>query len=67
MNCKFSKDRKVVLISTLYVGEEYQIRKDLRVKAFKTYHVIPSQVRLYIFVMYNGLLIKLGSIPVRLI
>ncbi|KAJ4789163.1 Ribonuclease Z family protein [Rhynchospora pubera] len=27
----------------LNIGEEYQIRKDLRVKAFKTYHVIPSQ------------------------
>ncbi|KAJ3669541.1 hypothetical protein LUZ60_011491 [Juncus effusus] len=27
----------------LNIGEEYQIRKDLKVKAFKTYHVIPSQ------------------------
>ncbi|XP_038985172.1 nuclear ribonuclease Z isoform X2 [Phoenix dactylifera] len=27
----------------LDVGEEFQIRKDLKVKAFKTYHVIPSQ------------------------
>lgn len=27
----------------LNVGEEYQIRKDLKVKAFKTYHAIPSQ------------------------
>jgi len=26
-------------------GEEFQIRKDLKVKAFKTYHVIPSQVK----------------------
>ncbi|XP_072983671.1 nuclear ribonuclease Z isoform X1 [Typha latifolia] len=28
----------------LNVGEEFQIRKDLKVKAFKTYHVIPSQL-----------------------
>ncbi|XP_031252339.1 tRNase Z TRZ1 isoform X1 [Pistacia vera] len=27
----------------LDVGEEYCLRKDLKVKAFKTYHVIPSQ------------------------
>ncbi|XP_010915115.1 tRNase Z TRZ1 isoform X1 [Elaeis guineensis] len=27
----------------LDVGEEFQIRKDLKVKAFRTYHVIPSQ------------------------
>ncbi|PKU85941.1 Nuclear ribonuclease Z [Dendrobium catenatum] len=25
------------------VGDEFQIRKDLKVKAFRTYHVIPSQ------------------------
>ncbi|XP_068650369.1 nuclear ribonuclease Z isoform X2 [Aristolochia californica] len=25
------------------VGDEFQLRKDLRVKAFRTYHVIPSQ------------------------
>jgi ribonuclease Z len=28
----------------LDVGEEYELRRDLKVKAFKTYHVIPSQV-----------------------
>ncbi|PSS07886.1 Nuclear ribonuclease [Actinidia chinensis var. chinensis] len=27
----------------LNVGEEFYLRKDLKVKAFKTYHVIPSQ------------------------
>uniref|UniRef100_A0A6V7QR80 Metallo-beta-lactamase domain-containing protein n=1 Tax=Ananas comosus var. bracteatus TaxID=296719 RepID=A0A6V7QR80_ANACO len=27
----------------LNIGEEFQIRKDLKVKAFKTYHAIPSQ------------------------
>uniref|UniRef100_A0A0D9VDP3 Metallo-beta-lactamase domain-containing protein n=1 Tax=Leersia perrieri TaxID=77586 RepID=A0A0D9VDP3_9ORYZ len=27
----------------LEVGEEYEIRRDLKVKAFRTYHVIPSQ------------------------
>nr|XP_043617254.1 tRNase Z TRZ1 [Erigeron canadensis]XP_043617255.1 tRNase Z TRZ1 [Erigeron canadensis] len=27
----------------LDVGEEFHLRKDLKVKAFKTYHVIPSQ------------------------
>ncbi|XP_020270217.1 nuclear ribonuclease Z isoform X3 [Asparagus officinalis] len=27
----------------LNVGEEFQIRKDLKVKAFRTYHAIPSQ------------------------
>lgn len=27
----------------LNVGEEFQLRKDLKVKAFKTYHCIPSQ------------------------
>ncbi|PIA62879.1 hypothetical protein AQUCO_00200711v1 [Aquilegia coerulea] len=27
----------------LNIGEEYQLRKDLVVKAFRTYHVIPSQ------------------------
>ncbi|KAJ0988077.1 hypothetical protein J5N97_006433 [Dioscorea zingiberensis] len=27
----------------LDIGEEFQIRKDLKVKAFRTYHVIPSQ------------------------
>ncbi|KAJ4957386.1 hypothetical protein NE237_024497 [Protea cynaroides] len=27
----------------LNVGEEFQLRKDLKVRAFKTYHVIPSQ------------------------
>lgn len=30
----------------LEVGQEYQLRKDLKVKAFRTYHAIPSQVRL---------------------
>lgn len=29
----------------LTAGEEFEIRKDLKVKAFRTYHVIPSQVR----------------------
>ncbi|XP_027121668.1 tRNase Z TRZ1 isoform X2 [Coffea arabica] len=28
----------------LDVGEEFYLRKDLKVKAFKTYHVIPSQI-----------------------
>ncbi|XP_010243104.1 PREDICTED: nuclear ribonuclease Z isoform X3 [Nelumbo nucifera] len=28
---------------SLNVGEEFQLRKDLKVKAFKTYHAIPSQ------------------------
>jgi hypothetical protein len=32
-----------------FLGEEYEIRKDLRLKAFKTYHVIPSQVQLFFF------------------
>uniref|UniRef100_A0A0A9DXX6 Uncharacterized protein n=1 Tax=Arundo donax TaxID=35708 RepID=A0A0A9DXX6_ARUDO len=27
----------------LEVGEEYELRRDLKVRAFKTYHVIPSQ------------------------
>ncbi|XP_039142643.1 nuclear ribonuclease Z-like isoform X3 [Dioscorea cayenensis subsp. rotundata] len=27
----------------LDIGEEFQMRKDLKVKAFRTYHVIPSQ------------------------
>ncbi|KAF5199175.1 tRNase Z TRZ1 [Thalictrum thalictroides] len=27
----------------LNIGEEYQLRRDLKVKAFRTYHVIPSQ------------------------
>ncbi|TVT99238.1 hypothetical protein EJB05_55414, partial [Eragrostis curvula] len=27
----------------LEVGQEYQLRKDLKVKAFRTYHAIPSQ------------------------
>ncbi|KAF8642419.1 hypothetical protein HU200_067339 [Digitaria exilis] len=27
----------------LEVGEEYQLRRDLKVRAFRTYHVIPSQ------------------------
>jgi ribonuclease Z len=26
-------------------GEEYQLPKGLRVRAFRTYHVVPSQVR----------------------
>jgi ribonuclease Z len=29
----------------LQVGEEYQLRMDLKVRAFRTYHAIPSQVR----------------------
>ncbi|KAJ9567301.1 hypothetical protein OSB04_003267 [Centaurea solstitialis] len=29
----------------LDVGEEFYLRKDLKVKAFKTYHVIPTRVR----------------------
>ncbi|XP_010243251.1 PREDICTED: nuclear ribonuclease Z isoform X5 [Nelumbo nucifera] len=29
---------------SLNVGEEFQLRKDLKVKAFKTYHAIPSQI-----------------------
>jgi ribonuclease Z len=29
----------------LEVGEEYEFRRDLKVKAFRTYHAIPSQVR----------------------
>ncbi|KAI9081660.1 hypothetical protein K1719_036396 [Acacia pycnantha] len=28
----------------LDVGEEFYLRNDIKVKAFKTYHVIPSQV-----------------------
>ena len=28
----------------LEVGEEYELRRDLKVRAFRTYHVIPSQV-----------------------
>lgn len=32
------------LLHFLGVGEEFIIRKDLKVKAFKTYHVIHSQV-----------------------
>ena len=28
----------------LEVGEEYEFRRDLKVRAFRTYHVIPSQV-----------------------
>jgi len=30
--------------SRLVAGEEFYLRKDLKVKAFRTYHVIPSQV-----------------------
>lgn len=30
--------------SRLIAGEEFYLRKDLKVKAFRTYHVIPSQV-----------------------
>lgn len=26
-------------------GEEFQLRNDLKVRAFKTYHVVPSQAR----------------------
>ncbi|CAD6247597.1 unnamed protein product [Miscanthus lutarioriparius] len=33
-------DHKLV---PLDVGEEYQLTKDLRVRAFRTYHVVPSQ------------------------
>jgi ribonuclease Z len=29
----------------LEVGEEYELRRDLKVRAFRTYHAIPSQVR----------------------
>jgi len=29
---------------SLTAGEEFYLRKDLKVKAFRTYHVIPSQV-----------------------
>ena len=29
----------------LEVGEVYELRKDLRVRSFRTYHVVPSQVR----------------------
>ncbi|XP_065010621.1 tRNase Z TRZ1-like isoform X2 [Musa acuminata AAA Group] len=28
----------------LNVGEEFQLRNDLKVRAFKTYHVVPSQI-----------------------
>lgn len=28
-----------------FSGEEFQLRNDLKVRAFKTYHVIPSQAR----------------------
>ena len=34
-------DHKLV---PLEVGEAYELRKDLKVRAFKTYHVVPSQV-----------------------
>jgi hypothetical protein len=34
-------DHKLV---PLEVGEEYELSKDLRVRPFKTYHVVPSQV-----------------------
>jgi ribonuclease Z len=29
----------------LEVREEYELRRDLKVRAFRTYHAIPSQVR----------------------
>jgi ribonuclease Z len=32
------------LIKRLFPGEEFHLRRDLKVRAFKTYHVIPSQV-----------------------
>ncbi|RLN07096.1 nuclear ribonuclease Z-like [Panicum miliaceum] len=35
-------DHKLVLLE---VGEEYELRRDLRVRSFRTYHVVPSQVR----------------------
>lgn len=28
----------------IFAGEEFQLRKDLKVRAFRTYHGIPSQV-----------------------
>jgi ribonuclease Z len=34
----------VVSNSWLTAGEEFSLRNDLKVKAFRTYHVIPSQV-----------------------
>jgi ribonuclease Z len=35
-----------IVVSNLWLtaGEEFSLRNDLKVKAFRTYHVIPSQV-----------------------
>lgn len=34
----------VYLMQFMFAGEELHIRRDLKVKAFRTYHRIPSQV-----------------------
>ncbi|KAF3527732.1 hypothetical protein DY000_02043111 [Brassica cretica] len=46
----------------LGIGEEFIIRKDLKVKAFKTYHVIQSQVEfLIVFLLFFGTELCLNS------
>ena len=40
------------LIELLFSGEEFYLRKDLKVRAFKTYHVIPSQVSLLVVIFF---------------
>ena len=41
------------LIELLFSGEEFYLRKDLKVRAFKTYHVIPSQVSLLVVIFFS--------------
>ena len=42
--CVFLLMYPFVANSCITAGEEFYLRKDLKVKAFRTYHVIPSQV-----------------------
>lgn len=41
---KFSTHVQLLMHGFTFAGEEFYLRKDLKVKAFQTYHVIPSQV-----------------------
>lgn len=46
-NCTFrvrSSDSWIICVPNLQIGDEFDLGKGFVIKAFKTYHVVPSQV-----------------------
>ena len=43
----------------LFAGEEFSLKRDLKVRAFKTYHVIDSQVTYLMHIYFDDLVLFL--------